>query len=508
MEKLKVLIIQQRGWGIRIGHFLAKKLQEEGCSLAALTFKKTTHEFVLNQKDVKYDFIINNDEIMGRPDKYLAGDSFDMDEICRSIGVDTLWPIFANMRNFVMSYKDKYYYAFRQNVSDEISISYMQAWYKCIKEIFDQFNPDLIITPNFVAFPHIMLNLYALKRGIKMIGVTDSKVRGINIFTHSYQNDQGEFCERADVLNSGLEISPNKEKAREYISEFRKSFIKPQYTEYHRKSQKSIKERIKNSSLGLLLYIIRWYVKRPINVLDSTGISGDYRPPRILIRDYICKRKYKKFMDKFSYYPFDNIKKFVYFPLQFQPEETIDVMAPLFNNQIETARQVAMSLPGEYTLVVKEHPEMAGLRPPSYIEKISRQPNIKLIDYRIDTGKILENTALVVSPNSTTLAEAAFYNIPAIQLGNLGTTQKLPNVVKHSDMSTLSSKIREVLSWELKNEEYESRLENYVSAVYDTGFDFNYLGVWERNEKENMELLWDLYRNEIERYGRKSSAGK
>ena len=83
----RVLIFQQRGWAINIGHFLAKKLQAEGCRLAALTLKNTTHEFILNQKEVKYDLIISNDEVVSNPKKYLGEDDFSLKEICDSLGV-------------------------------------------------------------------------------------------------------------------------------------------------------------------------------------------------------------------------------------------------------------------------------------------------------------------------------------------------------------------------------------------------------------------------------------
>lgn len=76
MQELKgkrILIFQQRGWALNIGHFLAKKLQAEGCRLAALTLKQTTHEFVLNQKEVNFEMISNIDEIKKNPRKYLDG---------------------------------------------------------------------------------------------------------------------------------------------------------------------------------------------------------------------------------------------------------------------------------------------------------------------------------------------------------------------------------------------------------------------------------------------------
>jgi len=499
MNKLKgkrILIFQQRGWAINIGHFLAKKLQAEGCRLAALTLKRTTHEFILNQKEVKYDLVINNDEIMSRPKDYLNGEIYSLEEICKELGVDSIWPIVASLRNHVWSYKDKYYYGFKQNVPDEEIIDFVMAVYKYIKVFFNEFKPDVIIAPGFVSLPHIMFNLFAKKRGIEMNSIVDSKIRGYNIFSNGYQNDKGVFYDRVDALNNGSETK-NRNRAKQYIKEFRENFIQPDYMPSSKINNISILKKIKKE-LSPYKAILRWYIKGPSkNVLESTGITPDYKPPKYILRDHYCDKFYRRFMKKFSYYPFEKIEKFVYFPLQFQPEMTIDVAAPFFNNQIETARQVAMSLPDDYSLVVKEHPAMLGFRSPSYIKKIDKTPNVKLIDYRISGEEVLKRADLVISPNGTTIAEAAFLNKPTIQLGNLGTTLKLPNVFKHTDMTTLTTKIKEVLKIDLNTAEYERRLENFVAAVYDTGFDFKYETFWAKGRGDNIENLWAIYRREI-----------
>lgn len=231
--------------------------------------------------------------------------------------------------------------------------------------------------------------------------------------------------------------------------------------------------------------------------MPSLGATIDYKPPRIILRDFFANRRYKKFAQNFPYHPLEKLGKFIYFPLQFQPEATIDVQAPYFSNQLETARLVAMSLPGDYTLAVKEHPAMVGHRSPSYLDKFARTANVTLIDHRISSGEVFKQADLIVSPSSTSIAEAAFYNKPAIQLGDLGTTLKLPNVFKHSDMPTLPQKIKEVLKIDLQTPDYERRLENYVAAAYDTGFDFDYFGVWYHGEKEDLEKLWQIYRRGI-----------
>jgi len=156
-----------------------------------------------------------------------------------------------------------------------------------------------------------------------------------------------------------------------------------------------------------------------------------------------------------------------------------------------------MSLPDDYVLAVKEHPAMLGLRPSSYLEKVARTVNVKLIDYRVPSEKILQKTDLIIAPNSTTFTEAAFYNKPAIQLGDLGTTLKLPNVFKHTDMTTLSVKIKEILAVNLKTAEYERRLENYVAAAYDTGFKYDFEGAWGGASKESTDNLWRILKEQL-----------
>lgn len=491
----KVLLFQQRGWGMNIGHFLAQKLQEQGCELAALTLKKDVHEFMKNQKEVDYKSIVSNDEIMGDPKEYLAGESYSLEEVCRELGVDTVWPLVLSLRNHVRSYKYKYYYGYRQNVSDEGIIDYITAFYKYIKYIFDTFKPDIILSPNFVALPHIMMNLYAKKCGVKMLAITDCKVQGRYIFTYNYQDSEGPFFDKVRVLNEGKCQSNNIDNAKKYIEEFRIKFKKPNYTIENKKN--NFKQIIKKE-LSPWYKIVKWYLKPSPNLLKSTGITLDYRPPKIILRDHFAHKKYTKFMNNFSYYPFDKIKKFVYFPLQFQPEATIDVASPFFSNQIETARLVAMSLPDDYVLVVKEHPAMLGLRSPSYLEKIDKTPNVKLIDYRISSEEVLKKAHLVISPNSTTIVEAAFLKKPVIQLGDLGTTLLLPNVEQHTDMRTLSKKIKEMLQKNFYTNEYERKLENFVTAAYDCGFDVDYVKVWE-GKKEGIDKLWKIYRDELEK---------
>ena len=287
----KVLIFQQRVWAVHIGHFLAKKLQAEGCGLAAVTFKRNTHEFITHRTDVKYDLIISNDEVMGDPKKYLGEDDFSLKEICENLNVDSIWPIVSTARYYVKSYGDKYYYGFKQNVSDEVIIYFIKAVYKYIKIIFNNFKPDIIIGPNLISMPHIMMHLYAAKRGIKTVTVVDSKIQGYTVFSYNPIHTQGPFTDRVDALNKNVEDTKSREGAKKYIEEFRESFKEPDRTINSDKKLPLIK-RIRYE-LSPYKSIASWYVKGPsIDYIESAGISIDYRPPKIILRDHFCHKKY------------------------------------------------------------------------------------------------------------------------------------------------------------------------------------------------------------------------
>jgi len=491
MENLKgkkVLLFQQRGWAMRIGHSLAKDLQGKGCSLAAFTIKKTTHKFVTEQKEVKYEHIINIDEMFENPKKSLGNSKISLNEICRDLGIDSVWPMLHSNRLFTRSYGEKFYYGFKQNVPDEFITDYIKAYYKAVKDIFNNFRPSIVFVPNFVYEGHIILNLLANKYNIPIISLTDSKIPGYHVFTYDYLDRRSPLIDRFYEIKKG-DKSKNLEKAKKYIEDFRKEFKRPSYAVDLKKKTKLIKKI--RQELFPYKKIFQWYFKKGNldNYIKSIGPTEDYRPPKIILRDHYAKKKYTKFANKFKYHNFEKIKKFVYFPLQFTPEGSIDLICPLYKNQIELSRQIAMSLPGDYTLVIKEHPAMIGLRTPSIYEKISRIPNVKLIDYRISSEKVLEKADLVIGTYGTTLVEAAFYSKGAIMLSQAGIFDLLPNIFQHSDLSTLSKKIKEVLDMDLKTKEYEEQLRNFVAAVFDVGFTINYRRMWFGDGKESLDPI-------------------
>ena len=84
--------------------------------------------------------------------------------------------------------------------------------------------------------------------------------------------------------------------------------------------------------------------------------------------------------------------------MQVQPESATDLLSPLSTNQIETARQISLQLPPDFTLVVKDHPAMYGLRSYKYLNKILKTPIKPINEIIKNTIKIFFNTFVILIP--------------------------------------------------------------------------------------------------------------
>ncbi|MEZ9761350.1 hypothetical protein AB4278_00360 [Vibrio splendidus] len=496
--KKNVLILQQRKWALNIGLPLTNELINMGYSVSALTLKKSTHQIITEKHSDKFSHIFNHDDVMESPKSYLSRE-VTLAEVCNALGVDSIWPLVNSLRNHVRSYGQKYYYGFKQNCSDEEIVTYVKALFLFCSEILETTRPDIIISPNFVALPHIMLNLMAKKQGIPMQGVTDCKVRGFYIFSYSYLDDDCEFIERFKALENGMVCSVNIERAQSYLEDNRKKMSQPVYMTKNTVIASNKQTFISFLKMGKA--VSRGIFKKNVNIIDTLGITIDNKPTKILVRDFIQREiNIRKSIGR-EYYELANLENIVYFPLQFQPEASIDVAAPVFSNQLDAIRQVAMALPDDFTLVVKDHPAALGFRSHKLLDKIYHIPNVKLIRWDTPSEEVLKKCQLVVSPNSTTLMEAAIYRIPAIQLGGLGTTSILPNTHQYTDMGQISKKIKSLLEAfsKLDHDRYDKSLINFIASAFDTGWDCNYVDVWENDKKEPREVLISIYLAEISR---------
>ena len=174
-------------------------------SLAAYLLKKMFTEKY--NKIIKnfYEIIINHDDVIENPLKYIPKDKRDLDvkEIIDDLEIESMWQLTQSARHHSKSYKKKFYYSFEQNKTDNEIIIYFKALYYIAKKVYDEFKPDIILAPNFVSLPHAIFNLFFKKRNTMMIGTTDCKVAGKEIFTYDYLDRDSNFIRFLNNLNKG-----------------------------------------------------------------------------------------------------------------------------------------------------------------------------------------------------------------------------------------------------------------------------------------------------------------
>ncbi len=139
-------------------------------------------------------------------------------------------------------------------------------------------------------------------------------------------------------------------------------------------------------------------------------------------------------------------RKYCLFPLHFEPEIALQIYARPFQNQIELARNIALSLPPGVHLVVKEHPRSIGVRPLKYYKKLLEIPNVLIAPFDSSSFDLVRNSILVSVITGNIGLEAAVLGKPVIVFGQTEYTELPVHMVKKcTNLFDLSKDINELI---------------------------------------------------------------
>ncbi|MEJ7784302.1 MAG: hypothetical protein WKF96_05810 [Solirubrobacteraceae bacterium] len=117
------------------------------------------------------------------------------------------------------------------------------------------------------------------------------------------------------------------------------------------------------------------------------------------------------------YSELDARRPFVYFPLHVTDDFKIKKVIPHCVDQGSLIEQVADALPAGYDLVLKEHPVSIGRNPLSWLRRVLRRPNIRLVDPYTSSHELMAGSASVAVIGSTVGLEALLHGKPVLTLG-------------------------------------------------------------------------------------------
>jgi len=163
---------------------------------------------------------------------------------------------------------------------------------------------------------------------------------------------------------------------------------------------------------------------------------------------------------------------YIFYPMHFEPEVSIQVFGKSFQNQIDVVRNLALSAPLGTKLLVKEHPRSVGFRKWSYYKKLLDIPNVELVNPFLPSLEIVKGSDLVAVISGSIGLEAVICGKPTLVFGKV-PYQMLPQSMVHScrDYCNLDDTIADAIA---NHEHHEECLIRYFSAIISHSVPVNF----------------------------------
>jgi len=206
-----------------------------------------------------------------------------------------------------------------------------------------------------------------------------------------------------------------------------------------------------------------------------------------------CRRLYKKN----AVYEVDMDKKFVYFPLQLQPELTTSILGNEYSDQLLALERLSALLPDDWYIYAKENPKQGfQQRNEFFFERFNRIKNCIYLSDTISTYALMESSQFVASITGTACWESVSGSKPALIFDNLWF-KRFPGITIYSDQVTLD----DIMGVEFKHEQLEEKFNEVMSKTVTGVVDMRYTEICDDfDEAENGRLLTEFLR----RYFRES----
>jgi len=189
-------------------------------------------------------------------------------------------------------------------------------------------------------------------------------------------------------------------------------------------------------------------------------------------------------------------KRFVYYPLHFTPEATINTPAPYYVDQVRAIDAVRMAMPNGCILVVKEHPWCLPVRPTRFLRKLCRLPGVRLARVSMSSLELVKRAALTVTVTGTAAFEAFALGYPALLLG-----QQLPSWL--IGPPSPARDVRAAMAATIDKRPTDDLIIERFAQLISVRYPFLYGSAHEPGEpvlrRGNMRRMWEALKDHLER---------
>lgn len=366
---------------------------------------------------------------------------------------------------------------YRRRFSDDELLFILQHAIERMEELFDRLQPDLVVSFICVTMLDYVAYLLAKARGIRVLNLRPTRIGDRVSFSNRLNDPSPELAARYQDLLAG-NGSAHEEEARRYIHRVREQHGR--YEGVVRPSDKPAlqTDATKFARLDRLILAIRGYlayrksiaafdnhVPDPLRRLYFTGWRNPRQAKRVRA---FFEGRYVREADLAGL-------RYVFFPLHTEPEVSLLVYGRPYVNQIEIVRMLAVSLPIDTVLVVKEHPWMVGKRSLAAYEKMLNIPRVRFADPALEARALVKHADLVAVITGSVALEAAMLGTPVITFGDCPYNLLPRTMVRRcADPRHLQIEVREAIR---EHKTDERALLAYVAAVLETSASLNLYSV-------------------------------
>ena len=375
-------------------------------------------------------------------------------------------------RRLLMGKKSSITQDYKRRFNDQELYSMLLFALETIDNLFEEKKPDILVGFISVTFLDYLAYLFARSKGIKILNLRPTRISDRVIFSDTLNDPDKKLAIKYEEILKGRN-SDQRNKALNYLEK-----VNATNSLYEGVVSVSDKPAL-TSGFTKLFRLKKLYLF--IKNFFHYFVSGIYKDNHVInpIYNFIyasilnpLKAKFVNFYLQNKYvYEFKESENFIFFPLHTEPEVSLLVYGRPFVNQIELIRMIALSMPIDKKLYVKEHPWMVGKRSLSAYKKILNIPRVKLISPKIESRKIVQKSDLVSVITGSIALEAAIVGKPVITFGDC-PYNLLPdkNVIRVRDIRYLNN----IINDSLNNYEYDKdALIAYVAANYEISESIN-----------------------------------
>lgn len=387
---------------------------------------------------------------------------------------------------------------YRRRFSDDELLCILQRGLVQVENMFDTLRPDMVVSFICVTMLDYLVYLFAKARGVRFLNLRPTRVGDRVSFSCMLNDPSPElaFCYRK-ILEGAQTIYA--EEAQRYIKR-----VREEHGRYEGVVSPSDRPALQSNIAKLFrLGGLMSAAKNYLAYRQSTAVSDNHVPDPLknlyftAIRNPIQARKTRSYLAS-CYITENDLSglRYAFFPLHTEPEVSLLVYGRPYVNQIEVIRMLAMSLPADMVLVVKEHPWMVGKRSLSAYGKMLNIPRVRFADPKLEARILIQQADLVAVVTGSVALEAAMLGKPVITFGDC-PYNLLPQTMVHrcDDPRRLPSIIREAL---LNYTNDETAMTAYIAAVFETSTSANLYSVLLGKKKVHAERL-GAYGEEIKK---------